>query len=152
MEEKHCIAVSACLLGLNCKYNGKNNRHEELLSYLEGKRVIPVCPECYGGLPIPRQPAEIAGGDGHDVLSGKAKVLSKDGKDLTESFLRGADNMVKVCQMLSVSEAILKENSPSCGVTHVYDGSFSGTKNEGQGVFSARLSELGVALRSEKDF
>lgn len=153
MEQKQRIAVSGCLLGLNCKYNGKSNKNEKVLSYLEGKDVVSVCPECFGGLQIPRLPAEIQGGDGRSVLRGEGKILLKSGEDVTEAFHRGSDNMVALCALLHVTEAILKENSPSCGVTHVYDGTFSGKKIEGQGLFTAKLLEkLSIPVYSEKDF
>ena len=150
MEKREVVAVSACLLGLNCKYNGKNNGHPLVMDYIKGKHFIAVCPECFGGLLMPRQPAEIQGGTGKEVWQGKAHVMSKDGEDWTAAFQKGAESMLQLCKLAGVTSAVLKENSPSCGVTFVYDGTFSGTKIPGKGVFAEKLEALGIEILSEK--
>lgn len=141
------ILVSACLLGINCKYNGDNNNNEEIKKYLEGKKFILVCPEQLGGLSTPRIPSEII----NENLD-KRKVISKDGKDVTENFLKGATETLKIAKMYNCTEAILKESSPSCGSKKIYDGSFSGIKIDGIGITSEMLKKSGIKILSEKDF
>ncbi len=115
----------------------------------EGK-AIPVCPEQLGGLPTPRNPAEIVGGDGDDVLDGKARVIDLEGNDVTRQFLAGAEQALQLAQKVGATVAILKENSPSCGSSHVYDGSFSGNKKPGVGVTAALFRRNGIRVESEK--
>jgi len=145
------IMVSACLLGENCKYSGGNNKNRKVISFLKNKRIIPVCPEKLGDLTIPRNPAEIVGGDGNDVLLGKAKVLSKDGSDVTARFVLGAWKTLKTAQENQISFAIMKERSPSCGVHRIYDGSFSGRMVHGSGVCTALLRAQGINVISEEE-
>ncbi|MCC0631817.1 DUF523 domain-containing protein [Clostridioides sp. ZZV15-6388] len=136
------ILVSACLIGINCKYSGDNNENKEVKEYLKGKDFILVCPEQLGGLSTPRPPAEIVGG----------KVITKeDYKDVTENFVRGAEETLKIAKLYVCSEAILKEGSPSCGCNLVYDGSFSGKKIPGKGITAKLLEEEGIKVKSEKD-
>ena len=116
----------------------------------EGK-AVPVCPECMGGLPTPRIPAEIAGGSGEDVLSGKARVIASDGKvrlDVTDAFVKGAEKALQAALEAGADEAILKANSPSCGFGTIYDGTFSGARKDGNGVAAALLSANGIKVRS----
>ncbi len=138
--------VSNCLLGANCKYSGGNNKNEDVLRFLEDHEYIVVCPETAGGLKAPRDPAERQGD----------KVIDKSGKDVTENFEKGAEICLKyVLSEADVSEiegAILKANSPSCGCGVIYDGTFTGTKIEGYGVFAEKLKREGVKLATEKDF
>jgi uncharacterized protein YbbK (DUF523 family) len=145
------ILVSACLLGINCKYDGDNNNHEMVREYLKGKEFILVCPEQLGGLSTPRIPCEIKNGDGMDVLSGTCKVENKDGEDTTENFIKGAKEALKIAQLYDCKEAILKECSPSCGSNRIYDGTFSGKKMDGQGVTASILRNEGIHIISEKD-
>jgi len=145
------ILVSACLLGHDCKYNGKNNRNEAVLDYLKDKEYIPACPECSGGLPIPRPPCEISSGDGFDVLEGKAQVLSADGKDVTNEFIKGAQKLLEIAKEHDEPIAILKECSPSCGLHFIYDGTFSGKVVHGSGVATALLRQNGIQVLSEKE-
>lgn len=135
------ILVSACLLGKNCKYNGGNNKNEAVLRYLEGKEYMEICPETFGGLPIPRLPAEIKG----------KNVLLKDGTDVTYEFLRGAEKTLEIAGNCGATEAILKESSPSCGCNTVYDGTHSGTKIPGMGITAELLLKMGISVKSEKD-
>ncbi|MGX9755007.1 DUF523 domain-containing protein [Clostridioides difficile] len=136
------ILVSACLIGINCKYSGDNNENEKVKEYLRGKEFTLVCPEQLGGLSTPRPPAEIVDG----------RVITKDdNKDVTENFVRGAEETLKIARLYVCSEAILKEGSPSCGCNLIYDGSFSGKKIPGKGITAKLLEEEGIKVKSEKD-
>ena len=146
------ILISACLLGVNCKYNGKNNSKDEIIKYFNGKGIVPVCPEQLGGLSTPRLPAEIQGGDGKDVLNGRAKVIRNDGIDVTEDFVKGAYETLKIAKSLGITKAILKSRSPSCGAGKIYDGTFTGTLTEGDGVTTALLKTEGIEVYSDEDF
>lgn len=151
------VLVSACLLGENCKYSGGNNRNEGVLDFClkaegEEAQVIPVCPEVMGGLEIPRAPSEIRGGEGADVLAGKAAVVSKTGEDVTKAFLLGAEKALEIACRESEAVAILKANSPSCGCGSIYDGTFSGTKGPGDGVTAALLKKQGIPVYTENNF
>lgn len=145
------ILVSACLLGVNCKYNGKNNYDATILNLLRSKGLIPVCPEQLGGLSTPRLPAEINHGDGVDVLNGSAKVVTKNGIDVTEAFLKGAQETLKIAEELGINQGILKARSPSCGVGKIYDGSFTGSLVKGDGVTAALLKSKNIRIYSEEE-
>ena len=132
------IAVSACLLGVNVKYSGGNNYTEKLKKYTEGKIVLPICPEVLGGLPIPRDPSEI------DKSTGK--IYSSKGKDVTENFIDGANKTLRMLKHFNVKTVILKDRSPSCGVTGVYDGTFSNNVIEGMGVTAKLLKNEGIEV------
>ncbi len=140
------ILVSACLLGVNCRYDGGNSRDENAINRLKTDELIPVCPEEAGGLSTPRPPIEIVGGDGNDVLDGKAKVMTIDGEDKTEEFLKGARHALELAQSQSATRVILKAKSPSCGCGTIYDGSFSGTLISGDGVTTALLKRHGIEV------
>ena len=135
------IAVSACLLGHNCKYNGGNNYCEKVVNLKNYYKIITICPESFGGLPIPRMPSEIRNG----------KVYSKEGVDVTDYFIKGTNKTIEIIEKENIKYAILKANSPSCGVKHIYDGTFTGTKIEGMGVCAKVLKEKGLTLFDEKD-
>jgi uncharacterized protein YbbK (DUF523 family) len=109
-------------------------------------QLIPVCPEESGGLPTPRPPAEIVGGDGNDVLDGTAKVMTDDGTDVTEAFLKGAHHALEAAQSNGATHVILKARSPSCGCGDIYDGTFSGTLTSGDGVTTALLKRHGIIV------
>lgn len=140
--------VSMCLCGVNCKYSGGNNFDERVLEIINCGEAIPVCPEVMGGLGTPRIPHEIVGGDGFDVLEGKAKVISKDGEDNTAAFIAGAEKVLEIAKKLDVKEVILKSKSPSCGNGKIYDGSFSGVLIDGVGVTTALLIKNGISVSS----
>lgn len=146
------ILVSACFAGIKVKYNGKDNLDERLKKLVDEKRAVPVCPEVLGGLSTPREPAEINGGDGFDVLDGKAKVVTKSGKDVTEAFLKGANETLKIAKEVGATIVVLKENSPSCGSNMIYNGTFQGEKIKGNGVTSALLIRNGFQVISEHQF
>lgn len=130
------IAVSACLLGENCKYNGGNNFSEKVAKYVEGHEVIPVCPEVLGGLSTPRTPAEIVDGI----------VTRKDGISVDSEFRTGAQKALDIVIENQVELVILQSRSPSCGVNTIYDGTFSGKTIPGQGVFASLLEKNGIRL------
>lgn len=144
------ILVSACLLGVNCKYSGGNNKNPDLIYRLQGKEMIPICPEELGGLPTPRPPAEIIRGTGRDVLQGKAKICLKNGRDVTREFKKGAEKIKEIAQARGISLAIMKERSPSCGVENIYDGTFTGKVIPGTGITAALLKEMGIPVISEE--
>lgn len=135
MKEK--VLISTCLLGVNCKYNGKNNLKEEILKdILDKYEVIPICPEVWGGLTTPRDPAEIVGD----------KVLSNKGKDVTENYKRGAIETLNLAKRLNITKAILRAKSPSCGNGKIYDGTFTNTLIDGDGVTTKLLKENGIEI------
>jgi len=144
--------VSACLAGINCKYNGGNNYNPSLCDFLASHPHFLVCPETLGFLPIPRMPAEIYGGDGYDVLDGRARVITSQGDDVTDAFMHGARACWELARLNRISLAILKSNSPSCGCGRIYDGSFSRRLRPGDGVAAALLRRNGVKVVTEKDF
>lgn len=135
------IAVSACLLGENCKYNGGNNYSHALESFLSGHEVIPLCPEVMGGLSVPRAPAEIAGGE----------VICQDGTSVDKAFRDGAAAALRAVKESGAELVILQSRSPSCGVNQIYDGTFSGKLTRGDGVFAALLKENGIAVKDIAD-
>ena len=116
----------------------------KLKNGLKIKKVFPICPEVLGGLSIPREPAEIVGGVGEDVLDGHAKVITNNGIDVTEQFIKGAFETLKIAQELDATMVILKERSPSCGSSMIYAGEFNGTKKQGTGVTAALLKRNGI--------
>ncbi|MCX7000542.1 MAG: DUF523 domain-containing protein [Candidatus Sumerlaeota bacterium] len=143
--------VSACLVGLCANYRGEACAVESLQQAFARGEVIPVCPEQLGGLPTPRPPAEVFGGTAEDVLSGKARVIQCDGTDVTDAFLRGAREVLKLARLVQPELIIFKENSPSCGVNSVYDGTHSRRLIAGCGVTTALLRQHGFKVISEKD-
>jgi uncharacterized protein YbbK (DUF523 family) len=145
------IIVSACLCGINCKYDGGNNSDERVLRLLKEGKAIPVCPEQLGGQETPRAPHEIVNGNGRDVLDGKAKILGPKGDDVTSEFLKGAYETLKIAQICGASIAILKARSPSCGTHEIYDGTFSGVKRAGNGVTAELLLESGIKVFTEEN-
>jgi len=146
------ILISACLLGENVRYDGSNSRVTSgiLQQWQREGRIMSTCPEMAGGLPVPRIPAEINKGNAEAVLQGKSVILNKDGGDVTDAYLNGAEKTLALCMQYNIRVAILKEGSPSCGVVCVNDGSFSGHKIEGQGVTARLLSRHGISVFSEE--
>ncbi len=138
--------ASACLVGRKCRYDGESREDAGIKKlFLEGK-VTPVCPECLAGLKIPRCPSEIVGGNGEDVLAGRARVKGKDGSDRTDEFIEGARKTLRIAKKCSAKHAYLKSKSPSCGLKMVYDGTFKGNLKEGCGVTSALLTKNGIKI------
>ena len=135
------IAVSACLLGENCKYNGGNNYSEKVMDFISGHEVLAICPEVLGGLPIPRESAEIVDG----------VVSHKDGSSVDVEFRRGAEIALKMVLENQVDLVILQSRSPSCGVKSIYDGTFSGKRIQGQGVFAELLRKNNIETMDVAD-
>ena len=147
------ILISACLLGQRVRYDGDGARsgHELLARWEREGRLVPICPEVAGGLPVPRPPAELRGGDGGDVLAGSAQVVTAAGADVSPFFRSGAQAALALAERHGIRVAVLKERSPSCGSRFVYDGSFSRTRVPGQGVTAALLREHGIRVFSEEE-
>lgn len=139
MKEK--ILVSACLLGINCKYNGDNNENIKVLEFIKDKEVIPMCPEIMGGLTTPRPPSEIK----------ENKVINNLDIDVTENFQKGANETLKLAKLFGVKKALLKSKSPSCGVGKIYAGTFSGNLIDGNGITTKLLLEHNIEVLTEKD-
>lgn len=140
---KEQLIISTCLLGVDCKYNGGNNKLPEgIIEKLADKySLIPVCPECYGGLTTPRLPSERVGD----------RVLSSIGTDVTEQYERGAAAAVLLADITGARLALLKENSPSCGKGRIYDGTFTLTLTDGNGVTAEALMKKGIAVYGESE-
>jgi len=146
--EEHMIIVSACLLGINCKYDGKNSMNKSVMEKLQGEMIIPVCPEQLGGFPTPRPAVEISGGTGADVLDGRCRCIRENGEDVTEGFIKGAHEVLKIARLTGARKAVLKSRSPSCGFGEIYDGTFSGERIDGNGVTAELLHRNGIEVIS----
>ncbi|PLR73297.1 DUF523 domain-containing protein [Bacillus sp. UMB0728] len=151
MELVVLLLVSSCLAGLEVRYNGTHCLHEKIRQLIDQNKAVSICPELLGGFPVPREPAEITGGDGGDVLDGTARVIEKSGRDVTELYINGAYAALKKAEELQVSTVVLKEFSPSCGSSVIYNGEFTGGKVAGEGVTSALLKRNGIRVVSEKE-
>lgn len=134
------ILISACLIGMACRYDGQSRPNEKVIRYIRDKWWLPVCPEQMGGLPTPREQAEIVGN----------RILSLNGKDVTQAFEKGAKETLKLAKMACATEAILKAKSPSCGCGMIYDGTFSGTLRPGSGKTAQLLMENDIRVFSEE--
>lgn len=135
------LLISACLLGIPCRYDGRSVKAVDISALREKYNLIPVCPEIYGGLPTPRTPSERQGD----------KTVMKDGRDVTENYLLGAKAAYDLCLELGCKKALLKEKSPSCGKGKIYDGSFTGTLTEGNGVTAEYLMARGIEVYGESE-
>ena len=135
------ILISACLLGMSCRYNGEGQIIPGTDKLMEKHHLVPICPEIYGGLSTPREPSEIKNG----------RVISKSGNDLTEYFERGAEEILALAKLYHCKYAILKERSPSCGYKEIYDGTFSGKIINGNGILAALLLKNGIVIIGETE-
>ena len=135
------VAVSACLVGKNTKYNGGNNYNEAVMKYLLDKEYITICPEVTGGLLTPRVPSERV----------NEKVINKVGEDVTTNFVNGANTELEKLLKEEVKVIIVKAKSPSCGYKQIYDGTFTNTLKEGNGVFVELALKQGFTIYTEKD-
>ena len=133
------ILVSACLYGNVCRYKGDSCFNEKVSALGQDNVLIPVCPECFGGLTIPRLPSEIKGG----------RVYAKDGEDVTDAFVSGAEQTLYIAKETNAPCAVLKENSPSCGFGKIYDGTFSGNKIDGNGITAQLLFDNEIQIFGE---
>lgn len=133
------LLVSACLLGMSCRYDGQHNQLPRLAELMKKHTCIPVCPEVFGGLPTPRPPAERQGN----------KVVNNQGQDVTEAFVRGTAEVLRLADLYHCKAALLKERSPSCGSGQIYDGTFSKTLTEGDGLAAQLLKKKGLTVYGE---
>ena len=133
------ILVSACLLGMNCRYDGSHNYCPELEKLMEEHILIPVCPERRGGLDTPREPAERQGD----------RIIARDGTDVTDAYIRGAQETLRLAKEYDCRYAISKERSPSCGAGVIYDGNFSHTRVPGDGMTTQLLRANGIIVLGE---
>ncbi|WP_445488440.1 DUF523 domain-containing protein [Niallia sp. 03133] len=145
------IIVSSCLAGLMVRYNGTHSLNHKIQQLIHEKKAMAVCPELLGGFHTPREPAEIVGGDGQDVLNGRAQVMEQSGADVTALYIGGAYKTLKIAQELGATMVVLKESSPSCGSSFIYNGAFEGKKIEGMGVTTALLQSNGIKVISEEE-
>lgn len=136
------VGISACLLGESCRYDGKAKGHAPVQKLAAHWQVIPLCPEVAGGLPIPREPAEIQG----------SRIRTETGTDMTEAFRKGAEKELEKLQQAGAQYAILKTRSPSCGIGQIYDGSFSHRLKAGNGIFAETCIKAGMIVAGEEDF
>lgn len=133
------ILVSACLMGVGCRYDGKSNQLPQLEQLMKQHTCIPVCPEIFGGLPTPRVPAERQG----------SKIMTQDGQDVTQQFVRGTAEVLRLADLYHCKAALLKERSPSCGSGQIYDGTFTKTLTEGDGLTAEMLKRKGISVYGE---
>ncbi|MGE0086821.1 MAG: DUF523 domain-containing protein [Desulfococcaceae bacterium] len=136
------IIVSACLGGVCCRYNGEGYHIEKIVQLISQGKALPVCPEQLGGLPTPRPPAEIREG----------RVMTREGADVTEFFYKGAQEVLRLAEMVNCTQAILKARSPCCGYGQIYDGTFSKTLVCGNGILAEMLSRKGIRICTEESY
>jgi uncharacterized protein YbbK (DUF523 family) len=146
------VMVSACLAGVNCVYDGTNRYHPVFGDMAAQKQAVLFCPEALGGMTTPHSPSEIQNGDGRDVVAGRARVVSKDGVDVTDLFLEGARRTLNLAGRRGATRAILKARSPSCGCGKIYDGTFTRALRDGEGVTTALLRENGIEVMSDEEY
>ena len=139
--------ISACLVGVNCRYNGENTLDERLLKLIENGEAIAVCPEVLGDLPIPREPCEII-----ETGDEKQKVISQSGNEHTESLLKGAAKTLEICKVIGIEKVILQSRSPSCGYGEIYDGTFTGKLIDANGVTAELLDKNGIKIFNEENW
>ena len=132
---------SACLLGIKCRYDGNVKKNNKVIKLTKKEVLIPVCPEQLGGLTIPRESTEIK----------KGKVFTQSGKDVTENFQKGAQEVLKIVKLLDIKEAIFKTKSPSCGSGQIYDGTFSGKLTQGDGITTRLLKKNNIKIITEEE-
>lgn len=136
------LIVSACLVGIKCRYNATSCPNKDIIKLVKEGKAIPVCPEQMGGLSTPRNQCEIK----------ESRVRSISGEDLTDSFYKGAQEALSFAKSISCNKAILKSNSPTCGKGEIYDGTFSGRKINGNGVFTSLLQENNIEVMNEYEY
>lgn len=139
------VLVSACMLGVHCRYDASTNPSDELMQKFAGCRIVPVCPEQLGGLATPRPAAHLVGGGGEDVLDARARVVTDTGVDVTEQYVHGAHETLRIARLFGARRAILKERSPSCGCCQV---NRDGVLQSGSGVTAALLRREGIEVES----
>jgi uncharacterized protein YbbK (DUF523 family) len=145
------IIVSACLAGANCRYDGCLIENKLIKKLVASRQAMPLCPEVMGGRTVPRAPAEIKGGAGENVLTGKVKIIDKDNNDVTQEILNGVKYVVAAAKRMGVKIFILKTKSPTCGYGEIFDGTFTGKLVPGNGVLTDALLKEGIKIYTEKD-
>jgi len=140
-----------CLAGINCNYKGESKPNEKIKILIRAGKAIPICPEQLGGLPTPRSGSRIISGNGDDIIDGKTKVITDDGKDVTENYLRGAEFTLELCKQFGIKKAILKQGSPSCGKGKTQGGEGERKLVIGNGVTTALLQRNGMKVYNEDD-
>ena len=140
MSQRPRMLISACLMGIECRYDGKGQAIRELEALMRLYELIPICPEQLGGLPTPRTPSERLG----------ERVIARDGSDVTQAFCRGAAQACRIARLYGAKLALLKARSPSCGSAEIYDGSFTGRRIPGMGVAAEALSAMGIRVFNEE--
>ena len=138
---KENLLISACLLGIPCRYDGRSVSCDFACGLEEKYNLIPICPEIYGGLSTPRIPSEICG----------ERVMMRDGSDVTENYKRGAEASLKIARLNGCTKALLKERSPSCGKNKIYDGSFTSRLVDGRGITADLLIKNGIEVYGESE-
>ena len=146
------ILISACLIGERVRYDGGHKLNQKFKDLVNNGVAKPVCPEILGGLPTPREPAEIIRGNGDDVWANNAKVISCSGEDVTSYFKEGALKTLDICKSEKCNLIVLKQDSPSCGSSTIYSGNFNGEKKEGFGVTTSLLRSHGIEVIDEVEF
>ena len=139
------ILVSACLVGINCKYSGSNKKKKKIFDLVKEGKAIPICPEQLGGLNTPRKPVELK------VINGKRHAIDNEGNDLTENFERGALEVLNLAKNLNINKAILQPRSPSCGVNKIYSGNFDNKLVDGNGILAELLKQNGIDVLTPND-
>ncbi len=137
--------VSACLAGLNCRYNGSNCAHAQVQALVDKGKALPICPEQLAGLQTPREACEIL-----TDSDGNRKVIGKNGRDYTQIYQTGAERTLTLCKAFKIKKAILKSGSPSCGSGKIYDGTFSCRLIDGDGITASRLKQHGILVENDK--
>jgi uncharacterized protein YbbK (DUF523 family) len=145
------VLLSACLAGRGCRFDGSDNADDRVAELVGSGQAVLVCPEEDGGLGTPRPPAEIVGGDGHDVIAGRARVITTNGRDVTDAYLAGAEIALERARSVGAATAVLKARSPSCGKGCIYDGSFSRSQRAGDGVTAALLEAHGIEVLTDEE-
>ena len=146
MEREPCL-ISACLLGINCRYDGTHRALNPglIAELIKTFYLIPVCPEQLGGLPTPRPPAQFFGGTGKELIHGRAKLVDEEGRETTSYILKAAEEVLKLTDLFGIKTAIFKDKSPACGVERVY---MEGQIVSGEGVVTAVLRTKGLKILS----
>ena len=150
MTSERPVLVSACLAGAPCRYDGAARPDADILGRTARGETLPLCAEVLGGLPTPRPAAEIVGGDGDDVLDGRARIRTDDGQDVTDEFVSGARAVADQAVAAGVRHAVLQARSPSCGCGAIYDGTHTGTLRSGRGVLAAELTRRGITVEDRR--
>ncbi len=145
------IIVSACLAGINCNYKGESKPNDKIIYLIKKGKAIPLCPEQLGGLTTPRSGARILSGKGEDILNGKSNLITDDGNNVTNEYIKGAKETLKIIKLFDCDTIILKQGSPSCGKGKTQGGDTERKLVHNDGVTTALLKSKGIKVYSEED-